>query len=289
MRYICILYVLSIALSSVAEDSKIRALIIDGYSNHDWRRNTDFIRNILADSGRFEIDVSTAPIDDASDWRPAFAKYDVIIQTCNNLSNKAEWPEEVKRRLEKYVNEGGGLYIFHSANNSFVNWIEYNRMIGMGWRDKNYGSALVVDKNEIVTVIPKGEGEKTSHGARINALINRLGDHPIHKGLPRKWRAADIEVYRYARGVAENVTVLSYANEPKTGLNFPIEWVVGYGKGRVYNSTFGHVWKDQKDPDGMRCAGFQAVFVRALEWLSGGEVDSTVPGDFPSEDTVSLR
>ena len=52
--------------------------------------------------------------------------------------------------------------------------------------------------------------------------------------LPRAWRAANIEVYYHPRGPAKNVDVLSYAHEPRTGRNWPIEWTVRYGRGRVY-------------------------------------------------------
>jgi len=48
------------------------------------------------------------------------------------------------------------------------------------------------------------------------------------------------------------ISVRSYAREPKTGLDFPIEWVVHYGKGRVYSSTLGHFWKDQTAPPSFR-------------------------------------
>jgi hypothetical protein len=41
----------------------------------------------------------------------------------------------------------------------------------------------------------------------VDALLVRLGDHPIHAGLPRQWVAADLEIYRYARGAAEKASL----------------------------------------------------------------------------------
>lgn len=38
------------------------------------------------------------------------------------------------RDFEKYMKEGGGMYVYHSANNTFNNWDEYNRMHGTAWR-----------------------------------------------------------------------------------------------------------------------------------------------------------
>ena len=119
--------------------------------------------------------------------------------------------------------------------------------------------------------------------------MTRASDHPIHQGLPKQWLAADLEIYRYARGPAKNLTVLSYAQEPETGLNFPIEWTVNYGEGRVYNSTFGHVWKGDTNPPGMRCLAFQTLLIRSLQWLSGNEVSWPVPDKFPTKEAISLK
>jgi type 1 glutamine amidotransferase len=195
----------------------------------------------------------------------------------------------VEQALEEYVKQGGGLFIFHSANNAFPHWDAYNRMIGLGWRKADFGWAITLDEAGTEIHIPAGEGEKTSHGKRLDALLTRVGDHPTHAGLPRTWVAADIEIYRYARGPAENMTVLSYAQDEKTGLNFPIEWTVGYGKGRVYNSTFGHVWKNQDEPEGICCAGFQTLMPRVVQWLAEKEIDPSLPEDFPSSKAASIR
>jgi hypothetical protein len=119
--------------------------------------------------------------------------------------------------------------------------------------------------------------------------VHRLGDHPIHAGLPRDWLTPDIEVYYYARGPAENLTVLSHGFDPRTQMNWPLEWTVQYGQGRVYTSTFGHVWKGDVQPARMRCAGVQTVAVRALQWLAGRTPDFPVPADFPTAEKTSVR
>ena len=68
-----------------------------------------------------------------------------------------------------------------------------------------------------------------------------------------------------------------------------MEWVVNYGKGRAYSSSFGHVWHDEADPVDMRCAGFQTLLVRALQWLAHRPVTFPIPPDFPTETAISLR
>jgi len=292
LELITALLLLGLAQASAAE-SRIRVLILDGYSNHDWQLTTALVRGILEPSGLFTITVSTAPpTKDApgwDTWRPKFSDYDVVIQTCNDLGGGPSWPRAVQEDFESYVRNGGGVYVWHSGNNAFPGWRAYNEMIGLGWRKKDFGWALAVEADGTITRIPAGEGRDTGHGARLDTVVKRLGDHPIHAGLPREWRTPDIEVYYYARGPATNLTVLSYGFDPRTQMNWPLEWTVTYGKGRVYTSTFGHVWKGDTQPERMRCAGLQTVVVRALQWLARRPVDSTVPPDFPSADRNSVR
>lgn len=276
-----------------AAREKIKVLIVEGVSNHDWRRRMDLVKRILEKDGSFDVRITVTP-SKAGDpawraWRPDFSKHDVVLSAYNNLGGKPGWPDEARESFDQYVRGGGGFYVYHEANNSFAEWPEYNRMIGLGWRNRDFGRAIVIDRDESIRIIPAGEGENTGHGERGDVVVRPLGNHPIHAGLPRAWMAADIEVYRYARGPAENLTVLAYGTDPRTQLRFPIEWAVRYGEGRVFVSTYGHVWADQNDPPGMRCAAFQTIMTRALKWLAKRQVEGTVPADFPTADAVSLR
>ena len=38
----------------------VRVLIVDGFSNHDWKLTTSLIEGILMPTGLFTVDVSTA-------------------------------------------------------------------------------------------------------------------------------------------------------------------------------------------------------------------------------------
>lgn len=281
------------ALPTGAAEAPIRVLILDGYSNHDWRLTTALIRGILEPTGLFAVSVSTAPeTKDApgwDTWRPDFSRCDVVIQTCNDLGGRAQWPRAVQEDFEAFVRRGGGVYVWHAGNNAFPDWLAYNDMIGLGWRKKDFGWALAVDAQGRTVRIPAGEGQDTGHGARLDTVVRRVGEHPIHAGLPREWLTPDIEVYYYARGPAKNLEVLSYGFDPKTQMQWPLEWTVIYGEGRVYTSTFGHVWKGDVQPERMRCAGLQTVMVRALQWLAARPVTFPVPGDFPSRDRMSVR
>ncbi len=274
---------------------RIQALIVDGFSNHDWRKTTAFIQSTLGETGMFEVAITTTPAEPRAEawqsWRPQFSDYDVVILNWNNLRQpELRWPRAVQRALTAYVREGGGLLAFHSANNAFPDWPAYDRMIGLAWRDKDHGPALELDPEGEIRRIPAGSGENTSHGPRQDTVVIQLADHPITRGAPKRWKTPDIEVYTHARGPAEQLTVITYGRHIATDAYWPLEWVVSYGLGRVYSSSFGHIWKsDEGIPDRVRCVGFQTSLIRAAEWLATGEVRYPVPEGFPTEEEISLR
>lgn len=276
-----------------AAEPRVKVLIVDGVSNHNWRLNTALIRGVLEPTGLFDIAVSTSPPRADSpgwdSWRPDFSAYDVVIQTYNDIDGGPPWPGAVQQDFEEYVRNGGGVFVYHSGNNAFPDWEAYNRIIGLGWRRADQGVAITVSGDGELVRIPVGEGRGTGHGPRVDAVITRLGDHAIHAGLPRQWMTPDIEVYYYPRGPAEEVEVLSYAHDVHTDMLWPIEWTVGYGEGRVYTASYGHVWHDDTQPERMRCAGVQTLMVRALWWLADRDEPLPVPADFPTATEMSIR
>src|SRR5690606_23257498 len=129
-----------------------------------------------------------------------------------------------------------------------------------------------------------------NHGDRFDALIQVIKRHPINEGYPAAWKTVDTDVYSYPRGYAENVTVLSCADDSSaTKEVWPVEWVISYGKGRVYNSSMGRLWHGETYPESYRCVGFQTTVIRAAEWLATGRVTFPLPPDFPDKENFSLR
>ena len=286
-----------------SRQNELRVLIVDGFSNHDWQQTTLLLRGILQSAGGFRVDVSTMPHMGSPEWaawRPPFAKYDVVIQTCNDnggnglltdVNPKPEWPQAVKDDFVEYVRRGGGVYIYHSAENAFVGWKAYEEMVGLCWRPVDYGTAIEITGSGKIARIPPGSGRGTGHGARGSVLVRRRDDDAIHRGMPRAWLMPDLEVYYYARGPVGNVQVLAYArdSEPGLGLLWPVEWTTTFGKGRIYVSTYGHVWPGDVQPPSMRDAAVQTIIPRALEWLAHRPATFPVPQDFPTASAVSVR
>ncbi|WP_298536276.1 ThuA domain-containing protein [uncultured Algibacter sp.] len=278
---------------SQSHSNKLNVLILDGFSNHNWKQTSLLVKSILEESNLFNITISTAPStlkgSAWQNWRPKFENFDVVIQNTNNIQNKKiHWPQEVQKDLENYVRSGGGLYILHSANNAFSKWDEYNLMIGLGWRSETEGIALQISENKKIVEIPVGKGKPTFHGPRNDEAIYILNNHPINRGFPQVWKTPDLELYKFARGPAKNLTVLSYAIDDNTNINWPVEWVVSYGKGRVYNSSMGHLWEGESYPISYRCVGFQTTLIRATEWLATGNTSYEIPDNFPTQNKMEL-
>jgi len=70
-------------------------------------------------------------------------------------------------------------------------------------------------------------------------------------------------------------------------------FTVGYGRGRVFVTTLGHVGKGGKEHPfiqrAMENVGFIVTFQRGAEWAASGKVTQAIPADFPTPDKVSLR
>jgi uncharacterized protein len=287
MRYVA-LSLLTLCLSAMPLHAaeKLKALILDGQNNHDWKGCQPVLKAILEDSGRFTVDVSSsppanAPADKWSAWRPKFSDYAVVVSNYNGQ----DWPAEVKTAFVDYVKNGGGLVIVHAADNSFGNWAEYNEMIAVGgWGGRNEKSGPMVRYRDGKIVFDTTPGAGGTHGANHEFVVEtREPEHPIMKGLPAKWMHASDELYAKMRGPAKNLTVLATAfsapNKGGTNENEPILMVISYGKGRVFHTVLGH------DTRSMSGLGFQVTLARGAEWAASGAVTLPAPKaeDLPTD------
>ena len=267
-----ILIALALALPVYGAERKISALVIDGANNHDWAAGTRAIRNILEGSGRFTVQVASYP-----EWRP-LKDFDVVINNFNggHLADGRRWSPAQERELETFVKGGGGLVVFHAANNAFLNWPAYNDMIGLGWREKTFGPGLEVVGEKVVT-IPKGSGLAPGHGPRHEFEMFVLdGSHPVTKGLPAHWTHPAEQLTHGQHGPAQGLTVLTYAFSEVSHQGEPMDWVRNYGQGRVYTTMLGHTWRDEANPN-LEDVAFQALLARGTEWAATGKV--TLPAD----------
>jgi type 1 glutamine amidotransferase len=287
-----------LAVSPAMASGPIRVLIVDGANNHDWRAMTEALQAILRANGDFVADVSTSPPPSGSagaweQWRPRFDDYGVIINNFNggHLKDGLRWPREVEQALEAYVRGGGGLVNIHAANNAFLEWPAYNEMIGVGWREPAFGESIVVDDSGKLERIPAGQGRAPGHGPDHDFQVTVLAqDHPIYRGVPKKWLQPFEQLTHGQHGPAKDMTVLSYAWSKDTGENEPMDWVIPFGRGRVYTTMLGHTPTGRISSNrNLRCIGFQTVIARAVEWAATGAVTIPVPTGFPGPDEASLN
>ena len=306
--------IICMLLLSFSAEAKLKVLIVDGQNNHEvWPKSTIMMKQYLEETGLFEVDIcrtkytwkaerekaylSLAGVGETQDLKdpkadpdfiPAFKKYDVVV---SNFGWKAaDWPEETQKALEKFMKKGGGFVSIHAADNSFPDWHEYNKMIGLGgWGDRNEKDGpYMYYTNEGDLVRDSTPGSAGAHGPQhLIPITVRVANHPITKGMPEVWMTTKDECYAKLRGPGENMTILAtgkdMSGKAPTDRHEPMLMVLDYGKGRVFHTTLGH---DDYSCEGV---GFIISFIRGVEWVATGKVTTAIPDDFPTSENSTSR
>jgi len=245
------------------QPGKLRALLLSGRNNHDWRSTTPYLRQLLVGSGRFDVRVVEEP---AGITAQTLAAYDVVVSDyCG-----PRWGEATERALGAFVRDGKGLVVVHGAGFGFSGlelladhhvktgivepaWSDHGQMVGGYW--------------------PAPPAEQF-HGARHSFEVKLLDrEHPVTRGLPDRFVTTD-ELYHRMTLTSSARVLASAWSDPKTGgtgRDEPMLWVNEFGKGRVYFSALGH------ELAAMQNAVFGAALLRAAEWTATGVV--TLPPD----------
>jgi type 1 glutamine amidotransferase len=303
-----------LALLGFSSKAQIRVLIMDGQNNHAvWPKSTIMMKQYLEETGMFEVSIARTkytwradkekaylplagtgktkdqkePMPDP-DFAPEFDQYDVVI---SNFGNKtADWPEKTRENFEAFVRNGGGFVSVHAADNSFRDWEEYNKMIGIGgWGGRSQESGpYIYYSNEGELVRDDSPGGSGKHGARHEFPITiREPDHPITRGMPEVWMTTADECYALLRGPAENFTILAtgkdLSDRAPTDRHEPMLMVIEYGEGRVFHTTLGH------SDESFEGVGFITSFLRGVEWAASGRVTIPIPSDFPDASNATRR
>ena len=281
MNRLIIVLIAYFVMCAGAFSAPIKAMILDGQNNHDWKATTPVLKKQLLDAKKFVVDVVTSPGEDESlaDFNPKFSKYDVVVLNYNGKL----WNKNTRENFVDYVQSGGRVVVVHAANNPFAKWEEYNEIIGIGgWggRNKRSGPYCYVVDGKLVHD-HESDGPGGGHeGYGEFVVINRQPNHPVLKGMPEQWLQPD-ELYNFLRGPGKNMEVLAtaYSASPRdkggSGRHEPMIMTLSYGKGVIFHTTLGH------NVGSMKSKGFQAIFTRGTEWAATGKVTIPLPRRIP--------
>ena len=278
---------------TVSARKPIKTLLITGQNNHNWQVSHFVLKKILDNSGLFDVDFAISPEQgkDMSGFVLDFSPYQLVVLDYNGDS----WPEETNRRFLEYVQNGGGVVIYHAADNAFSKWPEFNKICALGgWEGRNENSGPYVYWKDGKQVKDSSAGPGGSHGRQHEYVLNgRDKVHPVVKGLPLKWRHAKDELYDRMRGPGNIRDILYTAYSDKetngSGREEPLVFTVDYGNARIFHTMLGHAGATTEDNIAMQCTGFQVLLLRGAEWAATGKVTQKVPKDFPTETTCSYR
>ena len=278
---------LALAIFSCAPQPEIRTLIVTGQNNHNWRGSSVALKIILEEADIFSVAIAASPSQgrDMSSFIIDFSPYDLVVLDYAG----DEWPDETKNNFLSFVENGGGVVVYHAASNAFSDWEAYNEITGLGgWggRDEKSGPYLYVKDGEVIRDNSAGRGG--SHGSQHEFVVETFqAEHPIMKGLPPKWLHSTDELYSELRGPAENLEILATAYADKefqgTEKNEPVLFTVKYGEGRIFHTALGHAGNNDLFYPAMECAGFITSLQRGAEWAATGKVTQKVPEGLPDD------
>jgi type 1 glutamine amidotransferase len=237
------LFALAACASVSAEDAvaKIQVLLIAGDDVapfHDWRDISESTREVLVESGRFDVRICEDPL--ILESNNALAAYDVIVFTMFNKSVPMI-TDQAKENLIAFVKGGKGFYSQHLASASFGEWEEFGKLCGRHW-----------------VMGTSGHGPRSNFPVKITKQ-----DHPITRGL-EGFKIFD-ELYATLQGSGP-IEVLVEAESDWSNQTEPMVFTSKYGEGRSVHNALGHDYKSIKNPN------MKTLIIRSVEWVATGKV-----------------
>lgn len=242
----------ALLLAALAADP-IPTLLITGQNNHNWRYTSRLHAETLEASGRFAVTITDEPWTTLAD-AASVARYRLFVLDYNDLNSPRRWGEAAESNFLGAVKAGVGVVVIHAANNAFRDWPEYEKLVGLVWRD--------------------GSGHGPFHAFD---LVYTKPDHPILAGLPA-FRAHPDELYHRLENPQRTpievlATAMSATDKGGTGQPEPMALTLAYGAGRVFATPLGHVWVNaQETKASISDPQFKALICRGAEWAATGAV-----------------
>jgi type 1 glutamine amidotransferase len=220
------------------EMPKKKIIIVTGvdYPGHKWKLTAPVLAKAIAADKRLDVTVTEEPNDLAKD---GLGDYDVIV------FHFMDWevPDpgtKARANLKNSVQNGTGLVLVHFACGAFQEWPEFVKLAGRVWD-------------------PKLRGHDPHGKFTVNIIDNK---HPAMKGMT-DFETVD-ELYTCLTGDTP-IKVLATARSKVDSKDYPMAFVLNYGKGRVYHNVLGHDVQALDNPHVGR------LFRNACAWAAGLE------------------
>lgn len=240
--------------SFAAADEPIRTLLLTGHNNHNWQYTSRVHAETLESTGRFAVTISDDPAK-ALVAKPADGKpWQLFVIDYNDLQAPKRWGDAAERNFTKAVSDGAGVVSVHASDNAFNGWADYERMLGLMWR------------------------EGTGHGKFHTFTVTTVdAADPIMAGLPPSFETTDELYHKLVNSQATTPHLLAQAMSTKesggTGENEPMAFTLQFGKGRIFATPLGHVWNgSDSQKTSITNTNFRVLLCRGAEWAATGAV-----------------
>ncbi len=230
------LYETAQATPDAARTGPIRVLLVTGqeYPGHPWSQTAPALAEQLQKDSRLQVRTVEDPHFLDSEM---ILQYDVIVLHFMNWEQPAPG-EKARENLRRAVENGKGLALVHFACGAWQDWPEFRSLAGRAWDPKLRGHD------------PRGP---------FRVEICNPG-HPIGQGL--KDFETDDELYTCLAG-DRPIEIVAQARSKVDGKDYPMAFVLNYGKGRVFHCVLGH------DAKALQPEGVGELYRRGCRWAAG--------------------
>jgi len=224
------------SVESQSKTLKKKVLIVTGvdYPGHKWEQTAPVLAKAIAADKRLDVVVTEDPNDLA---KYGLGDYDVIV------AHFMDWevPDpgtKARSNLKDAVQNGTGLVIVHFACGAFQDWPEFVKIAGRVWDPNLRGH--------------------DPHGKFTVKITDEK--HPAMKGM-KEFETVD-ELYTCLTG-RTTIKILATARSKVDNKDYPMAFVLIYGKGRVFHSVLGH------DVEAFESPYVGRLFRNACAWAAG--------------------
>lgn len=220
----------------------VHVLLVTGIDHpaHKWWQTAPALAEVLQKDQRLRVRVVEDPhFLDSS----ALSRYRAVVLHFMNWEQPTPGAK-ARANLQRFVQDGKGLFILHFGCGAFRDWPEFRNLAGRVWDPK-----------------------KRAHDPHGKFRVNITNtNHPVTRGM-QSFETED-ELYTCLAG-DRPIELLATARSKVDGKEYPMAFVFDYGKGRVFHSALGH------DVKAIRNSSVAELFRRGCAWAAGLKVVPT--------------